>query len=54
MTPDGGGAPIRFRFFWMSPDKAVTRLGYGMQEGLDLLQCATLRPFPRVCPSPRA
>jgi 8-oxo-dGTP pyrophosphatase MutT (NUDIX family) len=39
LTPDSGGAPIRFRFFWLSPGEAVTRLGYGMQEGMDFFQC---------------
>ncbi len=38
MTPDSGGPPIRFRFFWLGMAEASSRLGYGMQDGLDLLQ----------------
>lgn len=38
MTPDSGGPPIRFRFFWLSQSEGGNRLGYGMQDGLDLLQ----------------
>lgn len=38
MTPDSGGPPIRFRFFWLSQSEAGNRLGYGMQDGLGLLQ----------------
>jgi 8-oxo-dGTP pyrophosphatase MutT (NUDIX family) len=33
--PDGGGKPIRFRFFWMSLAQANDRLGYGMNQLLD-------------------
>lgn len=44
MTPDGGGPPIRFRFFWLGVDEALRRLGYGMEDSLGLL---------RDCPSPR-
>lgn len=43
MTPDGGGPPIRFRFFWLGFDEASRRLGYGMEDALHVL---------RDCPSP--
>ncbi|MBV7519911.1 NUDIX domain-containing protein [Ensifer sp. ENS12] len=46
MTPFGGGAPIRFRFFWLGLDEASRRLGYGMQDGLDYLHTHG------SCPSP--
>ena len=38
MTPDSGGPPIRFRFFWLAMAEARGRLGYGMQEALEPLQ----------------
>ncbi|HEV7306738.1 NUDIX hydrolase [Ensifer sp.] len=38
MTPFGGGAPIRFRFFWLGFEEADRRLGYGMRDALALLQ----------------
>lgn len=34
-TPDGGGSPILFRFFWLGRDEAQSRLGFGMEEFLD-------------------
>ena len=46
MTPDGGGPPIRFRLFWLGLDEAARRLGYGMEEGLDLLQAQRISPSP--------
>lgn len=46
MTPFGGGAPIRFRFFWIGFDEASRRLGYGMQDGLGYLHTDG------SCPSP--
>ncbi|AFL54211.1 8-oxo-dGTP pyrophosphatase MutT (NUDIX family) [Sinorhizobium fredii] len=49
MTPDSGGPPIRFRFFWVSQSDASSRLGYGMNEALALLQKpAAVGPSPRV------
>lgn len=48
MTPDGGGPPIRFRFFWLGFDEAAPRLGYGMQDALDFLLAQSLSPSPRV------
>ncbi|OCP37769.1 NUDIX hydrolase [Ensifer sp. LC163] len=53
MTPFSGGPPIRFRFFWLSQSEARNRLGYGMQDGLDLLQTQVARPRSAVArPSP--
>ena len=37
MTPDGGGPPIRFRFFWLGFAEASRRLGYGMEDAVGLL-----------------
>jgi 8-oxo-dGTP pyrophosphatase MutT (NUDIX family) len=37
MTPFGGGAPILFRFFWISLSGARERLGYGMDHCLPLI-----------------
>ncbi|WP_457586998.1 NUDIX hydrolase [Ensifer canadensis] len=46
MTPDGGGSPIRFRFFWLALDEASCRLGYGMADSLELLQAQGISPSP--------
>ncbi|OCJ18323.1 DNA mismatch repair protein MutT [Rhizobium sp. AC44/96] len=37
LTPFGGGAPILFRFFWISFSEARAKLGYGMAECLPLI-----------------
>ncbi|KQV81973.1 NUDIX hydrolase [Rhizobium sp. Root1220] len=37
LTPFGGGAPVLFRFFWISLAEAKVRLGYGMEECLPLI-----------------
>ena len=37
MTPDSGGPPIRFRFFWLGIDEAGRQLGYGMRDALHLV-----------------
>jgi len=37
MTPFDGGAPIRFRFFWLTIPEARQRLGVGMQAFVDAL-----------------
>ncbi len=44
MTPDSGGPPIQFRFFWLALDEASRRLGYGMQDGLDFLHAQGVGP----------
>ena len=36
-TPDGGSAPILFRFFWLGAAPAHDQLGFGMNEFLDLV-----------------
>ncbi|MVA70459.1 NUDIX domain-containing protein [Agrobacterium vitis] len=36
-TPHGGGAPVRFCFFWLTQDEAGQRLGYEHGAALPLL-----------------
>jgi 8-oxo-dGTP pyrophosphatase MutT (NUDIX family) len=36
-SPSDGGAPIRFRLFWLGRDEAKVRLGLGMAEFIHLI-----------------
>jgi 8-oxo-dGTP pyrophosphatase MutT (NUDIX family) len=40
MTPFDGGAPIRFRMFWLDLEEAEAKLGYGMADAMPALRAA--------------
>jgi 8-oxo-dGTP pyrophosphatase MutT (NUDIX family) len=40
MTPFDGGAPIRFRLFWLDLTEAEAKLGYGMADAMPALRAA--------------
>lgn len=37
MSPDSGGPPIRFRFFWLPFSAARNQLDFGFAESVDLV-----------------